>query len=596
MKKNNYNINLNPKELSEKDIAKHKDFDSLFKSFEANPTPEVAPPASSIRRYLYPGIAAAAACLIGFLFVLNNKAAGPDYNTASNAHFASLPYVNPPLGDDVQAIFTSNGFNATKGGIYEYKNGSKLIVPPAAFVDGQGNVVEGDVEIRYREFHDYVDFFLSGIPMQYDSAGIKYDLESAGMIEIYAEQNGERLNIRPGKEIDVELVSEIKVSDPNLPLNFNIYRLDTVQRNWVYNGVDQIEVLEDNASDLLNDPELMIEQSYNDQIEAIDQKADQELAKINASVDRPTQPIQPVRENGNDYVFNFDFLEEIEDQRTEETNADQAAIEGSLNERTQLRQQYKNTMWQVAPGNTDFNQAAASQISWDDMRIRQINNRDYELTLIGANNQMKVIVNPVLTGNDFEEAMQKFNQEFQAYQTQLTQIEAQLAEQKEALRQRIAAEKAVEEKKYEDQLAAYRAKGLNEKATNMMVTKKIVNRFRVTNFGIWNCDRPLPPYMVRLKGEFIDNKKNRFDQNTAYLVDKKFNTVSRFYAKKGADVLFDEGSEKIMWVITKENKIAVFRPEQFKRINQKKGDYTFVLDLVDQEIKTEEDVRKILLF
>ena len=51
-----------------------------------------------------------------------------------------------------------------------------------------------------------------------------------------------------------------------------------------------------------------------------------------------------------------------------------------------------------------------------------------------------------------------------------------------------------------------------------------------------------------------------------------------------------------MWVITKENKIAVFRPEQFKRINQKKGDYTFVLDLVDQEIKSEEDVRKILLF
>lgn len=594
MKKNNYNIDLNPKQLSEKDIAKHKDFDSLLKSFEASPTPEVAP--TSIRRYLYPAIAAAAACLVAALFVLNNNPTGSDYQTASNAHFASQPYVNPPLGD-VQAVFTSNGFNATKGGVYKYKNGSKLIVPPAAFVDANGKIIEGEVDIRYREFHDYVDFFLSGIPMQYDSAGTKYDLESAGMIEIYAEQNGQRLNIRPGKEIDVELVSEIKVSDPNAALNFNIYRLDTVQRNWVYTGVDQIEVLEDNASDLLNDPKSAFEQSYNAQIAAIDQKADQEMAKIDASIKRPSQPIQPVRANGNDHVFNFDFADEdFNEDFLDDSNADQAAIEGSINEITKLRKQYKNTMWQIAPGNTNFNEEAASQISWDDMRIRQINNRDYELTLIGQNNQMKVIVNPVLTGNDFEQAMQNFNKEFQAYQNQITQIEAQLAEQKEALRQRIAVEKEVENKKYEDQLAAYRAKGLDEIATNLMVTKKIVNRFKVSNFGIWNCDRPLPPYMLRLKGEFVDNHKNTFEHNTAYLVDKNFNTVSRFYAKKGADVVFDEGSEKIMWVITKENKIAVFRPEQFKRINQKKGDYTFVLDLVDQEIKSEEDVRKILLF
>ena len=95
MKKNNYNIDLNPKQLSEKDIAKHKDFDSLLKSFEASPTPEVAP--TSIRRYLYPAIAAAAACLVAALFVLNNNPTGSDYQTASNAHFASQPYVNPPL-------------------------------------------------------------------------------------------------------------------------------------------------------------------------------------------------------------------------------------------------------------------------------------------------------------------------------------------------------------------------------------------------------------------------------------------------------------------------------------------------------------------
>ncbi len=51
-----------------------------------------------------------------------------------------------------------------------------------------------------------------------------------------------------------------------------------------------------------------------------------------------------------------------------------------------------------------------------------------------------------------------------------------------------------------------------------------------------------------------------------------------------------------MWIITKENKLAVFTPEKFKEIDVKEGDYTFVMDLVDQDIASEEDVRKILQF
>lgn len=42
------------------------------------------------------------------------------------------------------------------------------------------------VKITYREFADPIDFFVSGIPMEYDSAGRKYNFESSGMCEINA--------------------------------------------------------------------------------------------------------------------------------------------------------------------------------------------------------------------------------------------------------------------------------------------------------------------------------------------------------------------------------------------------------------------------
>jgi len=51
-----------------------------------------------------------------------------------------------------------------------------------------------------------------------------------------------------------------------------------------------------------------------------------------------------------------------------------------------------------------------------------------------------------------------------------------------------------------------------------------------------------------------------------------------------------------MWIVTRENKLAVFPPEKFKALDKKEGNYTFVMDLVDEAIASEDDVRRILQF
>ena len=114
--------------------------------------------------------------------------------------------------------------------------------------------------------------------------------------------------------------------------------------------------------------------------------------------------------------------------------------------------------------------------------------------------------------------------------------------------------------------------------------------------GIWNCDRPIPPSEQRFKASFADKNGNTFHNRTAYLVDKSRNTVKQFYTAEKTPLNFNENSENLLWLLTEDNKIAVFRPEDFKRINQPKGSYQFEMTVIDKEIKSEADVRAVLHF
>ena len=591
MNKNNYNINLNPKPPHPDRISGHKDFDALLKNFQVQPAKPTQPASAKWIRLI--SIAAAAAAMIGAFFYFNGTANSTEFEVAEKAYFASQPYINPPI-KTVKPTFVNKQLDANQGGIYEYENGSKLTVPPAAFAYGNGDIVQGKVEIHYRQMNDYVDFFLSGIPMEYDSAGIRYHLESAGMVEIYAEQNGKRLNIRPGKEINVELVSEIKVAK-NDPMNFNIYRLDTTARNWVYMGLDEIEELPIAAELLEDEEEIAVQNDLDERLNTIKQSEETALAEIEASVPAPIAPVRPERANPEAHVFNFNFPEDQIDYGNQQGETQQN-VEENLTQIRQLRKQYENTLWQVKPGNTNFNEEAASQINWEDMQLKQLNNQDYELTLISGNNNMKVVVNPVLSGGDFDKAIQEFNNQFAVYEKQMADRKAQLKDQIDALRKEKAEEEALAKLEFEERLAKLRANGKHARATEDLIVKRIVNRFRASSFGIWNCDRPLPPSIHMVKGEFTDQKQTKYNENTGFLVDKSRNTVVRFFAKNGSTVNFDNNSDNLMWIITKDNKLALYRPEEFKKINKKRGEHTFVMNLIDKEMKSEEDVRKILLF
>jgi len=591
MKKDNYKITKDFKPLSSEQIESHKNFDELLKTFNATAQPETPAEVTGAprHRWIYPVLAMAAAGLVGVLMMVLNPAPKADTAADTKAYFASQPFINPPI-KTIKPTYQTQKVDANQGGTYVYDNGSTVIVPPAAFVNGQGGLVEGPVEIKYREFHDYVDFFVSGIPMDYDSMGTRYQLESAGMIEIYAEQNGERLEMNTGKKLDIKLVHDIYAA-PGDPLDFNIYHLDTEQRNWVYKGKNNLEILSDANATAPISKEAQAEENFQSQLASLATEEKQELAKIEATISKPKKPVAPAKANPDAHVFNLEFTEDMIQAGTAGNDLDEqrAALRD-------LQEQYDNILWQVAPDQPDFNEDAASGISWTDMKLRKLNNRDYELTLIGTANQMKVKVNPVLTGADYQKAMAVFNQSFAKYESAVADREKQLQSARETLLREIDERKRLAKMNFDKRVATLRAEGKDNKVSEEMIKHRIVNNFTATRLGIWNCDRPLPPWLVRLNADFKNDQQEEFNANVAFLADQTQNTVAKFYAKKGTEVQYSRNSKKLMWVVTKENKLAVYRSEKFDDIDNKQRSHTFVMDVVDRTIETEEDIREILQF
>ena len=568
--KQNYNINRNYKPPSNDAIAKQQDFAALMKRFEQETPVEVTPQRSPLRVLPWVGALLMAAMLAGWFFFVDSGKTVEEYQQLNTQHFAENAFINPPFADIPAAQFASMKVDANKGGVYEHKTGSRIVIPQSAFVNDKGALIEGEVDIRYREFHDYVDFFLSGIPMTYDSAGVTYTLESAGMMEVYAEQAGKRVRMAPGKDLNVELVSYINVPDVTVPPAYNIYKLDEEARNWVFTEVDKIQIMEDDLDNLdPNDPTTPAKQDLRKELKRINKLKESELARIDNTIIAPAQPTKPQRTNGSNSVFDLDF-------------ADNPA----------MNDLYKNSLWQVSPrSSVPVNQIMRNP---EDVKLNKVSDTEFEITFIDGATQQVVLVNPVLTGKDYENALAIFNGKMSEYQRLQAEREAKLAAEKAALEERLAAERLAANAKFDDALAALQSAGNTHGVSDLIMRKKIVNRFRATSFGVWNCDRPLPPDIQLLSAKFKTDKGQNLDNMTAYIVDKSLNTVNRFLATDEAYMSFNRNSQHLLWVVTPDNKIAVFRDEDFKGIPEGERDFTFVLKDTGKAIENEEDVREVL--
>jgi hypothetical protein len=568
-------ININRPRISADEISQRKNFDSVLKnSAGMGAKPLLKKP------WFLSSVVVATAVIITTVILLNKKdASSPrtknevnmiDADSLELAAFYKAEEAKPCIAPPIEGLdipYTTYKVNAEKGAVLDFKTGSKLTIPKNAFVDADGKPLKGEVELRYREFHDAADFFVSGIPMTYDSAGVRYQFESAGMMEMLAYQDGQPVSMAPDKTINVELASAYKGTE------YNLYKLDTLKNNWSCLGKDKVVNKPAGDKSLATQTtagsDKIKETPEYKAIEAEKTVAGTEKEKQIAALPKPgPEPKKPNKVSKEKFTFNLDL---------DLTDFPEFAV-------------YKGVQWELGPENKEMNNAMWADLNktlWEDATLKEGNKKgeNYFLSLKkGAKRVDNLVVYPVFEGKNYESAMIDFQEKFTKYSA--------------ALDKRKANEKKIEEA-YEAKIAEYKAKQeaiearlkreMQNQMAMMTVEEKVMRVFRISSFGVFNCDNPsVYPKGVMCNATLSDDKNVRLLCYDVYLVDRHQNSLFSFYRNPVINLTFDPNSINMLWTVD-HGVLYYLKPDDFNKL--KNGTRDITMSRVEQKFKTVEEMK-----
>ncbi len=88
-----------------------------------------------------------------------------------------------------------------RGGIIIGKEGTKLTVPPNAFVDENNSIVKGPIKVSVVEYYKYSDMLAANLTTLSNGK----QLITGGMIKVTASQNGKPVNIKVDKQLELQI-------------------------------------------------------------------------------------------------------------------------------------------------------------------------------------------------------------------------------------------------------------------------------------------------------------------------------------------------------------------------------------------------------
>jgi hypothetical protein len=473
---------------------------------------------------------AAAGAIISIAFVKSPE--------KEQAALTSKKKVAPPI-KQADVAYSQFSVSAAESSKLHYSSGSVISIPANAFVDKQGKPVEGKVDIQYREFHDPADFFVSGIPMSYDSAGTEYHFESAGMLEILAYHDGEPVFINPDKRIVVEMASQQQED------KYNIYRFDSLAGNWKFVYKDKASGKE--PADLPVAPFASVLKKM----------------PVTAALMKPekqSELVKPALADNNNYQFDLAL---------------------DLNEFPELSV-YKNMKFEVKEGEKDFNKGYAS-VTWSDVSLEKSNTGSYLMTLSYATDSHTFEVNPVFDKAAYAAA-------FSTYTSLLGERRKQDALLKKKNDSLYAFTQS--DRLNRNDLAS----GGLARITAMLQKEEFVRRvFVISGFGIWNSDCPASlPKGEQFAATYVDSTGKKLQFQALYLVERGRNAMFKMYSL--ARLYFNPAKRNIIWAVTSDNKLAVCLEDDFKALKEKNDSCTVKMQVIAKAIKTTDEVKEILDF
>lgn len=544
-------LNSRREEVSSEEIKSRRDFNSILNTYKTVSKPFYTKPLFIATSTLL----VAAGIVTGIYLSYKPTQEAIEQAAVDTIKVEERKAFITPAFSNLRIPYESLTVDATRGGKLSLKNGTVIRIPGNAFADANGNSISGTIELRYREFRDAVDMLVAGIPMQYDSAGHKTQLESAGMFEILGFKDGQKVNVQ--KNLTVELSSKDR------SVKFNQYFLDTIARNWQYIGRDRI-AYETSKNHVVADTVSVIESPARDPYEDL-QNNISELAK-NTIEYRKQEPVKPAKLNARNYRFDLDVLPEEFPELID----------------------YKGLQFEVDPSNKTFSEKMYI-VDWDDVTLsHHTPGKNYSITFVKDKKPSVFVVYPVYQAKDSVKVMALYEKKFNAYEKKLAE--------------KIAAEKKVQEElaKREEKIKMQRAKAAKEELNRSQAVSymNIRNVFAVDRFGIYNSDCPFTyPNEVSLNISFVDENNTRLPVDIAYLIDYEKNSLFAHYCNNSRTYKFNYNPEtrNMLFSVDSDNQVWTFSQEDFKTMKPVNGNYSFRMKRSINKFKTVQELKSYLL-
>ena len=572
-----FNILIDKRKPTSEEITQHKDFDALLKQYESSEQQNSSAMSLQNKNTQRWRLIATSFILIALTTIVLKQTvfrndAAADYDDADN-YAQSL--ISPPLKNLENKYYTFE-VDAAKGGEFLMKDSTKLVVPQNAFADEAGNILSGKILMQYQRFLKTEDVFIAGIPLQYDSAGVNYDLTAGGLIELKAKSIDSHSEVKLQKPISIILKTQAGLN-PNVFQN--IYKLDTIVKNWEYKGDNILEVDVDEATANRVD-EILADNEIIKKVKQIkQQQSDLKAAKTSnaAQLQKPTPP-RVLSET--DLVLNLDL----------------SKLDNTMQEKSgENLSQYEGIFWGMSDDQkVTYKKATNPNITWTSANLVKVNDISYHLKLSNGQTNVELNVFPILMGEQLAKAEAKYQRELAAYN-------AQLAENthKTDIGENLDIERNAKIEELEQELAqlenAYNKLKINTlKQMNVDFNKhNVICKFSITSLGIWNCGKPILRDKRTIEANFQNSNGDKIEFERAYVVDKTNQHIQRFYTKQSSTILFDPNAENSLWLVTQLGQIAVVETEEFLKINDLKK-FTFTIDRILQQPENTEQVKQFL--
>ena len=358
--------------------------------------------------------------------------------------------------------------------------GTVIQIEAAIFENEDKKPIKGPITFKVREFHNVYDILRSGIPMS-TNVDRKNFLQSAGMIEMRAENQGKTVKLKKRKQIEVGLAG-YKSSE-----GYDLYFMND-KNNWTV-------------------------------------------------MDRFRTDSNTRR---NNRLKELSLLSNIPIDTTKITDDLIFSLQADLSDVPYLKP-FANLQWRIDRKDINTQVIDAMRINWDEVTIRELNNRKMKYELVFKKNQL------VSSGSNIVKQL-------------IVKATPIIGEKNKRRDRQVLAEQM---EAYKNTLAK-----IEEEKSRLTQEADMINSFTVSQLGIWNVDKIMrldDMYFVNASFDFEKEINRDINKLKVFVIYEDNNSVIPYTSKEWEKIGIRLNQKISLVVVLPKNEIALVSADQMQQ-------------------------------